>query len=162
MENQEQYLLSVMLQGKDWFHSIGEDSYGRHIVYTKYMDLDVINEVPDIWGDKKVLLYFAPAESDYKDSYKNPLANNGLLNISSISDELAEDLELDKDLLIQELNKMKQECGSNIVQDLFYEVHDGKNAITNLSSKFPELRKSVEKLYEEYGFDVIYQEIEQK
>lgn len=158
MENSDQNLLSVMLQSKDWFHSVGEDQYGRHVVYTKYMDLDVMNEVPDIWGDKRVLLYFAPADA----GYKNPLTNNGLLNLSSLSEEMIDDLELDKDVLIQELSRLKQDCGSNIVHDLFYEIHDGKNAITNLSSKFPELRKSVEKLYNEYGFDVIYQEIEEK
>jgi hypothetical protein len=51
-------------------------------------------------------------------------------------------------------------CGSNIMQDIFYEVHDKENAVTNLSAKFPDVRKSMEKLYAQYGFDLIYENMD--
>ena len=62
---------------------------------------------------------------------------------------------LDIRVLIKELDRLERICGSNTMQDIFYEVHDQANAVTNSSSKFPEVRRRMESLYQKYGFDII-------
>jgi len=86
----------------------------------------------------------------------------------AILDRLAEqeeaererELELSVRALTDELDRLERICGSNILQDIFYEVQDGKNAVTNLSAKFPEVRQRMEKLHAKYGFDIIYEELD--
>jgi hypothetical protein len=70
--------------------------------------------------------------------------------------------EEDKSLshLIAELDKLERQCGSNTLQDIFYEIHDGNNAVTEWSKRYPDVRKTLEKLYQQYGFDVIYEEMD--
>jgi hypothetical protein len=62
--------------------------------------------------------------------------------------------------LLSELDRLEKICGSNLLQDIFYEVHDGKNAVTNYGSKFPEVKNAIQVLYHTYGFDAIYEEID--
>jgi hypothetical protein len=47
----------------------------------------------------------------------------------------------------------------NLLENIFYEVHDGKNSITEYSAMVPQLREEMEKLYHIYGFDVLYEEL---
>jgi hypothetical protein len=68
--------------------------------------------------------------------------------------------DLDINYLIKELDRLERICGSNHMQDIFYEVHDQDNAVTNLSSKFPDVRRRMESLYKKYGFDIIYEEMD--
>jgi hypothetical protein len=76
-------------------------------------------------------------------------------------EELSSDL-LENDIgeLIDELSRLEKICGSNTLQDIFYEIHDGKNAVTNLSDRYPLIKGSLQSLYDEYGFDVIYEELD--
>jgi hypothetical protein len=62
--------------------------------------------------------------------------------------------------LQDELDRLEKICGTNTLSDIFFEIKDGKNAITNMSSRFPDVRKSMDKLYDTYGFDVLYEELE--
>lgn len=62
--------------------------------------------------------------------------------------------------LQNELERLEKVCGSFTLQDIFYEVQDGKNAVTNMSSRYPEVRQSLDKLFVEYGFDIIYEELD--
>ncbi len=92
------------------------------------------------------------------DSNKN---NFPLENIKDLSNDVEEiNAPLDLRELIKELDHLEKMCGSNIMQDIFYETHDGINAVTNLSSKFPDVRREMENLYEQYGFDIIYEELD--
>jgi hypothetical protein len=62
--------------------------------------------------------------------------------------------------LTDELDRLEKICGSNILQDIFYETHDGKNAVTNLRAKFPDVHQGLLELYAQYGFDTIYNELD--
>lgn len=82
--------------------------------------------------------------------------------IDATLDELEQErqLELSVRALTDEIDRLERICGSNILQDIFYEIQDGKNAVTNLSAKFPEVRARMQKLYDKYGFDIIYEELD--
>ena len=62
--------------------------------------------------------------------------------------------------LQNELTRLEKVCGSFTLQDIFYEIQDGKNAVTNLSSRYPEVHQAMKRLFDEYGFDVIYEELD--
>lgn len=64
------------------------------------------------------------------------------------------------DELGRELDRLERQCGPNILFDIFFEIHDGKNAVTNLGTKFPDVHRVMQGLYHEYGFDPIYNELE--
>ena len=165
-------LLARMCHGKDWFNQVGLDQFGRFVVYVNYLNLDVYAEVPDKIDGKTVLVHYAYSKDAHKDQFTGsvkkgppplPVVEMDTIDIIDVTDdaELLED-ESPPDLrsLTIELDRLEKICGSNIMQDIFYEVHDGQNAVTNLSAKFPEVRSGVEKLYQRYGFDVIYEEMD--
>jgi hypothetical protein len=170
--------LTNLCQGKDWFHSVGFDKYGRAVVYVRYMDSVVMRFVPD-WteGGQQVLCHFAAsATSNASDFYANqtstqplPTLTNGTsesvvaqspLELTQLAEEEERQLELSVRALTDELDKLERMCGSNILQDIFYEIHDKDNAVTNLSAKFPEVSQRMEKLHAKYGFDIIYDELD--
>jgi hypothetical protein len=69
-------------------------------------------------------------------------------------------LELSVKVLTDELDSLERICGSNVLGEIFFETHDKHNAVTNSSSKYPEVRKRLEKLYDTYGFDLLYEQLE--
>lgn len=168
-------LLSNMFKDRDWFYDIGLDQYGRIVVYVKYMCQETLHDIPDKVADKQVLVHFAASKTATAEQFTNqpdhepfPLVNrimdasndaefvdkNGVVELPSSY------LENDVADLCRELDRLERVCGSNILQDIFYEIHDGKNAVTNLSAKYPEVKSKLVKLYDEYGFDVIYEELD--
>lgn len=136
-------LLSEHLKKYEWFYDVGLDEYNRPTVYVKYMSSDVFNAVPDKCYGKQVMLHFA----GYKTANKNNFLNTQ-------EDELL--------VLTNKIYKITKNCGLNIFKDIFFEEHDNVNSITNLSEKFPDTRNKVSELYDEYGFDVIYDIISSK
>jgi hypothetical protein len=62
--------------------------------------------------------------------------------------------------LENELDRLERACGSNTLQDIFYEIKDAHNAVTNLSARYPEVRTALERLFDQYGFDVIYENLD--
>jgi len=50
--------LTISLQSKPWFSSVGTDEFNRLVVYAKYMDLEVLTSVPDYIESTPVLCYF--------------------------------------------------------------------------------------------------------
>lgn len=156
--------LAAKFKDQPWFFDVGSDNFGRLIVYATTMSLDVFSSVPDTFDGKNVLVHFAQSKTATKDQFKaNPIVTAKApvfltqpLKVVEIESEFEPDLAL----LTQELDRLEKICGSNILQDIFYETHDGKNAVTDLSSKYPDVRFAVEKLYNQYGFDVIYEELD--
>jgi hypothetical protein len=163
-----------MFKDRDWFFDVGVDQHGRPTVYVKYMCHETLYDIPDTLGGRQALVHFAASKLARKDDFVDkpsslsrppPLPNLPIPLTKEIVD-LTEEAELveeeDKSVrhLVNELDKLEKQCGSNILQDIFYEVHDGPNAVTNLSAKFPEVRRGLERLYKVYGFDVIYEELD--
>lgn len=99
------------------------------------------------------------AQTDPNAPKFTPLSPREMTDLAA-SEEEERQLELSVRALTDELDRLERLCGSNILQDIFYEVHDKTNAVTNLSAKFPEVRGRVEKLYDKYGFDIIYEELD--
>lgn len=158
--------LSEMFKGKDWFYDIGTDQYGRLVVYVKYMCHENLHDVPDKAGGIQVLVHFAASKLASREQFvdngvpKRPYDTD--IDTSAVVLDDVIDAEDEKSLLHlqNELDRLEKICGSNMLQDIFYEIQDGKNAVTNLSARFPEVRKGLEKLFQVYGFDVIYEELD--
>lgn len=161
--------LSDLCKGKDWFFDIGTDSIGRYVVYVKYMNMETMTLIPNSIGDKQVLVHFAGSLTSKREQFINdsnarkeyvPISIQKPLEVD-ILDELSGDTEEKSTVYLQnELERLEKVCGSFTLQDVFYEIHDGKNAVTNMSARYPEVRTGLERLFDQYGFDVIYEELD--
>jgi hypothetical protein len=147
--------LNELCRGKEWFYDAVPDEFGRIVVYVNQIGPDVTQYVPDSIDGRQVLVHFASSYLAKKDKFINNLSSPAV-----VDDPEDEEDNTPIGVLINKLDKLEKICGSNILQDIFYEVHDGKNSVTNLSIKYPEIRKSLEELYEVFGFDVIYEELD--
>lgn len=141
----------------NWFHDVDVDNYNRTVVYVHYMTIEVIKEIQTQCGN--VLIHFAASKLL---SNKRSEHVSGNYFVAEKLEESIPDTDPDPnlvDFLLFQINNLKTYYNKNLLQDIFYEVHDGKNAITNLSASNPELREKVEQLYNMYGFDVIYDQL---
>jgi len=167
-------LLTSMFKEQPWFCEVGTDSIGRFVVYVKYMNKET-QAIPDRMLGVQVLVHFIASKTARADQF----TTNGnhvpfskppappVLELVREPDELDDLEELPSNLLefdvadlIKRLDKLERICGSNALQDIFYEVHDKDNAVTNLSARYPEVREAMQELYDEYGFDVVYEELD--
>ncbi len=153
-----------LCNGKEWFNDVVPGDHNRIIVCVNHMDNETHTLIPDFIDNHQVLVHYASFYRIERDNFTENLSKTHT-NVAPImmatKPEFVDDVEApDLDILIQELEALEKICGSNILQDIFYEVHDGKNAVTNLSSKFPEVRSSLENLFDVFGFDVIYEELD--
>ncbi len=159
--NQSIQHLSEKFKGKDWFFDVGVDQYDRLVIYTKFMNNETLYEVPDRVDGIQVLVHLAASKTANKEQFAT-VFNKNLPTLQegfdSISDVEVPSANLSN--LCQELDRLEKLCGSNVLESIFYEEHDGENCITNLSNKYPEVRKTIHNLYDQYGFDVIYDELE--
>lgn len=142
------------LKGFDWFCSaeLGKDN--RFIVYVNKMDLSVWNAVPPSLDGKQVLVHWQPSESPVKQETFSVYVD------SAKADFLESD---DVDLIVfiqEELDKLERGCGTKNLSDIFYEIHDGKNAVTDVGRMYPDVVKRLTDLYNTYGFDVLYNELD--
>lgn len=164
--------LTQMFKDRDWFCEVGMDTIGRYVVYVKFMNLEVYTSIPDMMLGKQVLVHFIASKTARREDFTNnathvpfskpaPAPKLELVVEDDGIEELSSDyLENDLGDLLKELDRLEKMCGSNALQDIFYEIHDGKNAVTNLSDRYPVVRDSLRNLYDEYGFDVIYEELD--
>lgn len=171
-------VLTNLFKNRDWFHSVDVEQYGRIVVYVKYMCQETLHDIPDKVAGRQVLVHFAASKTATREQFANTpqkqeenIPIDLVKKIVNITDEaeLIEDgieelpssfLQFDLSELCKELDRLEKQCGSNALQDIFYEIHDGRNAVTNLSARYPEVRASLERLYQDYGFDVIYEELD--
>lgn len=152
--------LTQMFQGRDWFNDVGNDQYGRYVVYMNFMSNEALTGVPDTVDGKQVLVHFAGSKAPKREQYVNVDKSVYAVPATKPIKVVEEEASINMELLVKELERLEKICGSNILQDIFYEVHDGNNAVTNLSDRYPEVRFKVEELYEEYGFDIIYENLD--
>ena len=158
--------LRHLYQGKDWFADVGTDQYGRFVVYIKYTCEETLRGIADYHEGVQVVVHLDASRTATRAAY---VETPGAIKFTVIPAytapapaESVEVVEEDKSLrhLTDELDKLEKLCGTNTLQDIFYEIHDGPNSVTNLSSRYPIVRKSLDRLYDEYGFDVIYEEMD--
>lgn len=156
--------LHDMFKNQDWFFDVGTDEFGRIVLYVKYMCHATLHDIPDSINGHHVLVHFADSYTATKEQYTSSDKKTYVSQLVKTEKEEEFDLpsysEISVADLIPELDRLEKICGSNILQDIFYETHDGKNAVTNLSAKFPEVREAMEKLYNAFGFDIIYEELD--
>lgn len=172
--------LSRQFKGRDWFYDVGTDQYGRLVVYVKYMCHETLHEIPDKAGGVQVLVHFAASKlatreqftdstgpktikvditpSEFISAAKEAQANGIDTGFGQMLYEDGEDRSIL--FLQQELDRLEKACSSRTLQDIFYEIQDGPNAVTNMSARYPEVRKRMQELYDVYGFDVIYEELD--
>lgn len=150
--------LEVLLDPYDWFYEVCIEN-NRYVVYVNYMDGDQDNVVPDSMMGHQVLVHFAISKLVSRDQFVNDLSFALSMKRAEITDSVSDFLLLenvmDKLELDEQLSSLNKEYGPNIVNDIFFEIHDGKNAITNLSSRYPEVKSTMETIYHKYGFDMI-------
>jgi hypothetical protein len=173
MTNEERIAgLTKLLSKNGWFDSVGINTFGKMVVFVHYINSEVMQSVPDKYEDKYVVTQFTTTRSEvlkakynttYTPEYYYAPSVTAVVNIPQhieINQVPNEDKELDVNFLISELDRLEKICGSRTLQDIFYEVHDGKNAVTNLKTSFPEVYDDILDLYEEFGFDIIYNELD--
>lgn len=153
----------------DFFDSVGLDQYGRYVVYVKYMGEKVFACVEKFLDGKQVLLWFASAKPEVlKQKYCTLVNLSDLRPHHTITEQkptLPEPKEFDNaDLnmsnLSSELDRLEKNCGTRVLGDMFFEVHDGINAVTEYRKQYPDAFKRLQALYDDFGFDVLYEELE--
>lgn len=171
--------LETLLDPYEWFYEVvAEAEVRRYVVYVHTMDKSQDSIIPDRMMGHQVVIHFASSAPDAKNEFVsrpqihtlpayNPFDRVPLEIISQRDMEtlrgagwVPEAKEINIGVLTDELDYLEKQCGSNVLQDIFYETHDGKNAVTNLRARFPEVYQAMLNLYKEYGFNVIYEELD--
>ncbi len=167
--------LRTLYKDKEWYHSVGLDQYGRIVVYIHHSTQETLRDIPDRVAGKQVLVHFAGSLMATREQFVNtpgprfPIATGTLPPpmeeqivdvVGTLLGNGSDTEEKSLRYLQNELERLEKICGSYTLQDIFYEIQDGRNAVTNLSARYPEVRQRLERLYDMYGFDVIYEEMD--
>lgn len=144
-------------QNKPWWHSHAEEAR-RVVVYVHFMNHEVLTSIPPTVDRKQVVVHFESSQCKVPEKYFTSV-NLNRSSSAKISNLEEEEITLsDYALFLIELEDLEEQCGHDTLESIFFEAHDGDDAVTNYSSAFPIVRKRIEKLYNKYGFDVIYEE----
>ena len=146
--------LVSMFEPYDWFHSVGSDSYNRPVVYVNYFNADVFRMTAPIPGNVKV--HSAGSVLARRSDY---VRTESLSTVDHEVEASSDEDELDFDVH-QELWNLQQICGRENLIDTFYELVDKDDAVTFVSQEYPDVRAAMEKLYDTFGFDVLYEELD--
>lgn len=162
-------VLRSMFQDKSWFRDVGLDPYRRIVVYSTDVTSEVMSLIPENFAGIQVLCHYDSSRNVDLNKFVNKVCLSKQtepfemvihtdIKASDMLEELEEPVSLVE--LEAELDCLEKVCGPHILQEIFFEIHDGKNSVTNLSARYPEVRGGMEKLYNEYGFDIIYENLE--
>lgn len=146
--------LSKQLEKFDWFTNRMEINPILHksiVVYVKYMNSEVYREVPDVVGGWSIRPWFV----GYADC--THVISKPVVSVNSPVVESAPVMESGLDVH-HEVWKLSKICGRGKLEDIFYEIHDRDDAVTNESVNYPEIRTKLQDLYDEFGFDVLFDE----
>src|ERR1035437_10538490 len=122
-------LLALKLQHKPWLHSVGTDASGRIVVHGTYSDKDAEAEVPVTWEGKQVLVHYAGAKLATRGKFTNIVSLSQSVASTALVDINVEDLDLA--YLINELDRLEKRCGVGTLAEIFFEIHDRENAVTD-------------------------------
>lgn len=142
---------------KDWFHSVSiEPQFGRDlVVYAKHLSHQILKAIPEKVDEHRVIVHFAA----YKETNLANFTGEPIVLIPILDEELlSEDVEVED--ISAQIQALKKVCGKESLSAIFHEIHDKDNAMTNSSEEFPEIRDQLEILYNELGFDIVFEEIE--
>jgi hypothetical protein len=159
--------LEVLLDPYDWFYEVDAEPL-RYVVYVTHMNSEQNSVIPDRVQGKQVVIHFARSKTTNAQEFVvegRPSLLKSIDAIATTGDLLLplseDDVEVpDLNELGQRIDKLERQVGPNILFDIFFEIHDGGRAVTQLGAKFPEVRHAMQELYHEYGFDPIYNELE--
>lgn len=155
--SQELSSLLESLDQYDWFCDAEFDAFGKFVIYVHEYPLVFAGKLPSTIGGKQILIHYACAQPKVAQASVVIKSEAPVkLEVKEAEDITNEDMQY----LTSQLDRLEKICGSNILQDIFYETHDGQNAVTNLSARFSDVRESLEKLYDAFGFDLIYEELD--
>lgn len=172
--------LKSQFASKDWFSDVEPDKFNNIVVYVKYFSSEVIGSVPDKIEGHSILVHFAcskvsnPSQFITDASTWQPAKNKGEWMLDTLQKLGLNDVDLpligkpiksidpskSNDHLADDLDRLAKICGDNILQEIFYETHDGSRALTNFSAKYPKVRVEMDRIYAQYGFDAINEEWE--
>ncbi len=150
--------IQQQFQNDPWFYGAEVDLYGRIVVFVHSMDATVMKTVPEQIDGIRVLLSYAATKTFKREQF---VATPQLFHTPEVIHTMVETNEEEEEMelpsLSEELIRLERICGLNVLQSIFYEIHDGKNAFTNMSSKYPNVRMDLEWLYNTFGFDLLYE-----
>jgi hypothetical protein len=148
------YRLFEMCKDKEWFSDVSTELHDRYIVYVHYMDADIFSFIPQTFNGKQIVIHFAANRKAVKDYWINTPNTTALAFVKVEEDSL--------EFLIDEIERLAMKADIDTLISIFEEVHDGpENAVTNLSGQYPEIRKRMEKLYDTFGYDIVWEELDE-
>jgi hypothetical protein len=133
-----------------WFKDIKLNN-NKIFVYVSHLSEDILktDKIPDFVESKQVLVHF-DISNKKADTYIEKLSTPGIK-----PEEVLEAHDEDIEELTSYLDEFKKDLSLNIVEDIFYEVHDDKNKLTNFGSKYPNVLEKMTYLYNKFGFNLI-------
>lgn len=157
--------LKVQLHGYPWFaqQTAKHDSLHNAIVaYVHLMNREIETLVPlkvDGWD---VRAHFVGSANTLSTAEKKSAPLSTAHPVAPVVVQLLqEEPEFTTTLDIHnEIWKLRRVCGKENLTDIFYEIHDGDDAVTNHSEQFPLVREKLQSLYNEFGFDLLFEEID--
>jgi hypothetical protein len=142
-----------------WYHSYIEEKF-RVCVYVHTMNYEVLTTIPATIEGKQIVVHFVSSKMANAEKYTNIISPRKPFEKTIETKPDEDELILsDYSLFLIELEDLEDQCGHEVLEAIFYEVHDGDDAVTNYSMAFPLVRKRIQKLYNTYGFDVIFEEL---
>ncbi len=139
------------------------------VVYVHRINAEVYAAVPDKIDDWDVRVHFFASYNAKADSFKvdpksftvnkdavfTPAVAAQLKVVEPVIELTEEDFDIS-----EEVWQLSKKCGWQTLEQIFYEIHDGVNAVSDRSKEFPGVRAAVQELYNLVGFDVLAEEIE--
>lgn len=162
--------LSGLLYSYPWFAKKvikHPSSHNAIIAYVHLMNAEVFAVVPDKCEGYDVKVHFiasAPIEPGAPSPYVSSPQARPAFNPAALAP--AKPLLDEEPVFTQTLDvhneiwKLQRVCGKDALTDIFYEIHDGDDAVTELSEEYPAVRAELQKLYNEFGFDVLFEELD--
>lgn len=153
--------LANMYKDKDWYHSVGFDKYGRYVLYIKYTCNETLHDLPDFVFGKQLLVHFGASATAKRDQFVENLQSVGRIMSANLSKQLSQEdnEELSNTELETAIIALIAKWNADLISEIFFEIHDGPNALTQISEEYPQIRATLEKLYDKYGFDMIHEKL---
>ena len=162
---------------KDWFHSVEVDPlFGKDLgLYARYMNAEVLNEVPSKCEDTRVVLSYAAYKEVAPTVIDISLPKSFLTELTAPipvveKTEIVDVADIEKiiaptkpftakeDVSVT-IERLTKQCGKSNLKNVFWELRDIENKekpCTNFSAEFPKVKEELGKLYTEYGFDALF------